>query len=437
MYRALVKVAVAKLRQGVASSAAFIAEVRQARLAAKLGEMGLDELSRTEQAWKQAEQLTTQVKDPALVDKLVDSGLGSSIALDAPVLAQLSGLDVRGMRRLAELAHADPAAFGKYLGLAPSELGSLTALDELELLRLAKLERPQLAQLAQLSPANLRVVASLDEQAIRRILALDPQLLSKLDALRPAAFQRIVDLALHDPATFARLAGFDAAAIDAFGLLPPELLSKLTALEPAALSKLASLDAGALQKFASLAPEVLGKFARLRYPDMLAKFGACELPDLIKLGTLERSVLEKFGGWAPGTVENLSRLSLSDIQRVAQLKVAPGQAAEAGLAAFRSEQFRVGSEVFQIDRSGMKHILERHHPQYWDGTIKARQSFLEASMTVDDVLDAIRSVLRQNRERLIELGTNATFQGAGTYAGRSYRIGLKDGRIGQFYPEGI
>ncbi len=85
----------------------------------------------------------------------------------------------------------------------------------------------------------------------------------------------------------------------------------------------------------------------------------------------------------------------------------------------------------------MKHILERHHPQFWNGSIKARQSFLDASMTINDVLEAIRSVIRQNRERLLELGTNATFQGTGAYAGRTYRIGLNDGRIGQFYPEGL
>lgn len=82
----------------------------------------------------------------------------------------------------------------------------------------------------------------------------------------------------------------------------------------------------------------------------------------------------------------------------------------------------------------MKHILERHHPQYWDSSVKTRQSFLDPRMKASDIQEAIREILKQNREQLIKMGTNAEFQITGIYNEQSYVLGIVDGRIGQLYP---
>lgn len=126
---------------------------------------------------------------------------------------------------------------------------------------------------------------------------------------------------------------------------------------------------------------------------------------------------------------------MPDIQQIARLKVAPGQAVEGALSSFRSEQFHMGSEVFQLDKRGMAHILERHHPQYWDGSVKGDQSFLDSRMTISDIQDAIRAVMSQNRDLLIKRGTHRLYRMTGTYGGRTYVLGVTDGRIGQFYPK--
>jgi hypothetical protein len=55
VYRALVKMAAAKIKEGSHSLAGFIAELRQARLAAKLGELSPEELAKAKEAWAQAE----------------------------------------------------------------------------------------------------------------------------------------------------------------------------------------------------------------------------------------------------------------------------------------------------------------------------------------------------------------------------------------------
>jgi hypothetical protein len=55
VYRALVKMAIAKIKEGGHSLAGFIAEIKQARLAAKLGELSPEELVKAKEAWAQAE----------------------------------------------------------------------------------------------------------------------------------------------------------------------------------------------------------------------------------------------------------------------------------------------------------------------------------------------------------------------------------------------
>lgn len=82
----------------------------------------------------------------------------------------------------------------------------------------------------------------------------------------------------------------------------------------------------------------------------------------------------------------------------------------------------------------MTHILERHMPAYWDGSVKATQSFFDPSMSISDVQDAIGSVLQQNRDTLIARGSNGMYQIQVTYGGNDYVLGLNNGHIGQFYP---
>lgn len=71
VYRALVKVAAAKVRISGHSLAGFLAELKQARLAAKLAELSPEELVKAKQAFEQAERLANLVSDTALLEKLL------------------------------------------------------------------------------------------------------------------------------------------------------------------------------------------------------------------------------------------------------------------------------------------------------------------------------------------------------------------------------
>jgi len=101
---------------------------------------------------------------------------------------------------------------------------------------------------------------------------------------------------------------------------------------------------------------------------------------------------------------------------------------------WNSERFQFGNEQFLLDRGDFGHILSRHMPEFWDGSSKAEQTFFDPGMSVSDVQDAIRNVLRQNRDTLISRGTNAIYPIRGFYGGREYVLGINNGHIGQFYP---
>ncbi|MGY4739514.1 polymorphic toxin-type HINT domain-containing protein [Streptomyces sp. ATMOS53] len=100
-----------------------------------------------------------------------------------------------------------------------------------------------------------------------------------------------------------------------------------------------------------------------------------------------------------------------------------------------SQRFQFGNQSFLLDKKGMEHILTRHHPKYWDGSVKKTQSFFDSGMSVDDVQGAIGQVMRQNRDTLVQRGSQGMYQIRGNVNGVDYVLGMNRGRVGQFYPE--
>ncbi|WP_236343061.1 hypothetical protein [Paenibacillus plantiphilus] len=109
------------------------------------------------------------------------------------------------------------------------------------------------------------------------------------------------------------------------------------------------------------------------------------------------------------------------------------------MKSFESKKWIFGNENILLDKSGMKHMLERHHPEYYNGTVPKDpaipQSFFDKSMNIDDLAKAIEEVLKQNRGKIIEKGTKYSYQIEGSYGGSNYVLGFNKGRIGQFYPK--
>ncbi len=102
------------------------------------------------------------------------------------------------------------------------------------------------------------------------------------------------------------------------------------------------------------------------------------------------------------------------------------------LSQFKGQKIKVGKITCLLDKRGLKHILERHHPKYWNGTLATTQTFLLTDTTVADIVKIIKHVIKQNRKSILERGV-VDGQIDGIVKNITYRVGFKQGRIGQFY----
>lgn len=82
----------------------------------------------------------------------------------------------------------------------------------------------------------------------------------------------------------------------------------------------------------------------------------------------------------------------------------------------------------------MRHILERHAPEYRDGSAKGSQTFFEPGATVDEIQDVVGDVLGQNRDTIIAEPSEYDWKLTGTSRGRLYRLSTYQGRVTQVYP---
>lgn len=96
--------------------------------------------------------------------------------------------------------------------------------------------------------------------------------------------------------------------------------------------------------------------------------------------------------------------------------------------------YQIGSHQLGLNRTKMKHILERHHPDFWNGTIKNNQSFFPKNTSFQKIENSLSKVITQNRDKIISKGTNSTYQLRGNVDGVDYVLGINKGQIGQFYP---
>lgn len=83
-----------------------------------------------------------------------------------------------------------------------------------------------------------------------------------------------------------------------------------------------------------------------------------------------------------------------------------------------------------------EHILERHHPKFFDiRKAKAKNTPLPSSWSLQDVETVVLVLINQNRTKLIKAGAGSRgAQFEGVYQGIRFRFGIKNGMIGQFTP---
>lgn len=113
------------------------------------------------------------------------------------------------------------------------------------------------------------------------------------------------------------------------------------------------------------------------------------------------------------------------------------------LKSWKPKTFRYGNTTLVLQRGGMQHILERHHPTYFDPE-QARLSndMFRESRTVDDIVDLIDQVVRQKTDEIEVIARKPRPEQQignveATIDGVKYRLGVNQGAIGTFHPVGM
>ncbi|MDO5682543.1 MAG: hypothetical protein Q4G46_06930, partial [Propionibacteriaceae bacterium] len=142
--------------------------------------------------------------------------------------------------------------------------------------------------------------------------------------------------------------------------------------------------------------------------------------------------------WVPAIIIGLrvaAHVVVKVGSRTVRYAVAPASRVVNALRSFQTLSFRTGSHTFRLDKSAMKHILERHHPNYWNGTTKSTQTFFNPSMSINDVRSTVHAALQQHQATLRVRGTNARISLSGKVNGINYQMVVDQGRVVQFYPK--
>ena len=103
------------------------------------------------------------------------------------------------------------------------------------------------------------------------------------------------------------------------------------------------------------------------------------------------------------------------------------------LSGFKSSRLNINGVKIIIDKGGMKNILERHHLKFWKGKITKPQSFLPKNMTASKIQSIMHQVLKQNRKRVAEIGSNGIGNMEGFVNGVRYTLGLNKGKVRHFF----
>ena len=104
------------------------------------------------------------------------------------------------------------------------------------------------------------------------------------------------------------------------------------------------------------------------------------------------------------------------------------------LSEYRTSRYQVDNQVFQLDRSDMTHIMERHSQEYWLGDSTLNQSFFRPNTTPSDIQSIVGDIISQNRSSIVSRPDLFQRNIFGNSGGLNYRVTIYQGRVTSLVP---
>ena len=129
----------------------------------------------------------------------------------------------------------------------------------------------------------------------------------------------------------------------------------------------------------------------------------------------------------------LSKIKLVGNLGAAGLKKIAPEVLSNSLKTFSTRKYFVGDKILTLDKRGIKHILERHHPAFWNGTIKRTQTFFADHLSLEDVGNIAGEIIKQNRATILN-STESAIELAGKIGAQEVRMVLWNSRVVTLFP---
>ena len=109
---------------------------------------------------------------------------------------------------------------------------------------------------------------------------------------------------------------------------------------------------------------------------------------------------------------------------------------ESALRNFKEETIAVGNQSVRLTKERMGHFLERHHPDYWNGTFQKSQSFFENRPSLVQIKETVAKIVNKYPEKFLDQKGLLKKKGVIKNAeidGVLYQLKVAQGRFVQFY----
>ncbi|MBF0209069.1 MAG: hypothetical protein HQK53_19590, partial [Oligoflexia bacterium] len=152
----------------------------------------------------------------------------------------------------------------------------------------------------------------------------------------------------------------------------------------AGLRAMGKIGEGMIRKGAEIGGAVFGESLVVgeRVVESAARIGIKAKEEFSILFTEFKELVGNQIGAAPipgALVDLLERIAQKGIR-----KAEPSTVVNA-LRDYSSKIYQVGENTIMLAKQDLTHILERHHPDFWNGTIKNNQSFFNRAITVEQI----------------------------------------------------
>ena len=122
-----------------------------------------------------------------------------------------------------------------------------------------------------------------------------------------------------------------------------------------------------------------------------------------KLNIRDKKGIEEFVKYLGKGNFNARMTRVKEIIRKGHRRVNPNKL-DSLLKGFQPQSFQVGDKSVDLLKGDFKHLMERHHPDYWNGSMEKTQSFFADRPKTEEMKGMMEEIIQKNQDKILKRG---------------------------------